>query len=63
MRILDRSDNLRNSTAIMTRGQPSRICDVLVVGAGPGGLVAGITLARYGIDVLVIDKRPGPSGL
>jgi putative polyketide hydroxylase len=30
---------------------------VLVVGAGPAGLVAGITLARYGISVLVMDKR------
>jgi putative polyketide hydroxylase len=47
----------------MTRGELSPKCDVLVVGGGPGGLVAGITLARYGIDVLVIDKRDGLSGL
>jgi putative polyketide hydroxylase len=33
------------------------------VGAGPGGLVAAITLARYGIGVLLIDKRSTPSGL
>jgi putative polyketide hydroxylase len=25
--------------------------------------VAGITLARYGIDVVVLDKRDGLSGL
>lgn len=30
---------------------------VLVVGAGPAGLVAGITLAGYGINVLVVEKR------
>ena len=30
---------------------------VLIVGAGPAGLVAGITLARYGIAVLVVEKR------
>lgn len=30
---------------------------VLVVGAGPAGLVAGITLARYGIAVLLVEKR------
>jgi 2-polyprenyl-6-methoxyphenol hydroxylase-like FAD-dependent oxidoreductase len=36
---------------------------VLVVGAGPAGLVAGITLARYGVEVLVIDKRPETSEL
>ena len=36
---------------------------VLVVGAGPAGLVAGITLARYGIGVLVAEKRAGVSTL
>jgi 2-polyprenyl-6-methoxyphenol hydroxylase-like FAD-dependent oxidoreductase len=30
---------------------------VLVAGAGPAGLVAGITLARYGVGVLVAEKR------
>ena len=30
---------------------------VLVAGAGPAGLVAGITLAHYGVNVLVVDKR------
>ncbi|MBO0816368.1 MAG: FAD-dependent monooxygenase [Actinobacteria bacterium] len=33
------------------------------MGAGPAGLVAAITLARYGIDVVLIDKRSTPSGL
>jgi 2-polyprenyl-6-methoxyphenol hydroxylase-like FAD-dependent oxidoreductase len=33
------------------------------VGAGPAGLVAAITLARYGIDVVLMDKRNTPSGL
>jgi putative polyketide hydroxylase len=36
---------------------------VLIVGAGPAGLVAGITLARYGIGVLVAEKRAGVSTL
>ena len=35
----------------------ARHTQVLVVGAGPAGLVAGITLARYGVDVLVVDKQ------
>lgn len=36
---------------------------VLIVGAGPAGLVAGITLARFGVDVLVVDKRESGSTL
>jgi putative polyketide hydroxylase len=47
----------------MVRVELSRNCEVLVAGAGPGGLVAAITLARYGIDVVLIDKRSTPSGL
>jgi putative polyketide hydroxylase len=47
----------------MVRVELSRTCEVLVAGAGPGGLVAAITLARYGIDVVLIDKRSTPSGL
>jgi putative polyketide hydroxylase len=31
--------------------------DVLIVGAGPAGLVTGITLARYGVKTLVVEKR------
>jgi 2-polyprenyl-6-methoxyphenol hydroxylase-like FAD-dependent oxidoreductase len=34
-----------------------------VVGAGPAGLVAGITLAGYGVDVLVVEKREEASAL
>jgi len=37
--------------------------EVAVVGAGPAGLVAGITLAGYGIDVLVVEKRRTISSL
>jgi putative polyketide hydroxylase len=47
----------------MARVRLSRNCGVLVAGAGPSGLVAAITLARYGIDVMLIDKRSTPSGL
>ena len=36
---------------------------VLVVGAGPAGLVAAITLAHHGIDVLVVEKRADISTL
>jgi len=36
---------------------------VLVVGAGPGGLVMALLLARHGIKVMLLEKRPGTSTL
>ncbi len=35
--------------------------DLLIVGAGPTGMVLGIELARRGIPYRMIDKRSGPS--
>ncbi len=35
--------------------------DVLVVGAGPTGLMAGVVLARRGVPAVVIDRKPGPT--
>ena len=34
--------------------------DVLVVGAGPTGLVLALWLKRSGVDVRIVDKAPGP---
>jgi 2-polyprenyl-6-methoxyphenol hydroxylase-like FAD-dependent oxidoreductase len=34
--------------------------DVVVVGAGPVGLVAAAELARRGVSIRIIDKLPGP---
>ena len=31
--------------------------DVLIVGAGPAGYMAAVTLARYGVDFRIIDQR------
>ena len=36
---------------------------VMVVGAGPAGLVAAITLARYGIPSLLVERRADSSSL
>lgn len=35
--------------------------DVLIVGAGPTGVMAGLVLARRGVSALVIDPKPGPT--
>jgi len=35
--------------------------DVLIVGAGPTGLMLANQLARRGVRVLVVDRHPGPS--
>src|SRR5215510_3997478 len=37
--------------------------EVVVVGAGPAGLVAGIVLGSYGINVTVLEKRQHGSTL
>ena len=37
--------------------------DVVVVGAGPGGLASAVTLGSYGIEALVVDRRPSTSRL
>ena len=45
----------------MERNITTATHDVLVVGAGPAGLTAAITLARHGVDVLVVEKHAGTS--
>src|SRR5215204_408045 len=38
-------------------------CDVVIVGAGPAGLASALTLASYGIQTIVVERRPSPSSL
>ena len=40
---------------------PGGAYDVLVVGAGPGGLATALSAARHGARVLVVDRHPGTS--
>ncbi|MEM1007405.1 MAG: NAD(P)/FAD-dependent oxidoreductase, partial [Myxococcota bacterium] len=41
----------------------SEACDVLVIGAGPGGYVCAIRLAQLGKDVLLVDARQTLGGV
>lgn len=43
----------------MTRSSRTNT-DILVIGAGPSGLIAALQLARYGVQVRVVDGKAGP---
>ena len=40
-----------------------RIYDVIVAGAGPGGMTAALSAARNGMKVLLIDRNGCPGGM
>jgi dihydrolipoamide dehydrogenase len=47
----------------MVVGSVSRGCQVVVIGAGPGGYVAAIRLAQLGKDVILIEREPRLGGV
>ena len=47
--------------AVRMADLPTIGTDVLVVGAGPTGLMAGLVLARRGVPVVVVDQKAGPT--
>jgi geranylgeranyl reductase family protein len=50
----------RSLGAVISDQTPDAECDVLVVGAGPAGVAAAITLRRAGLSVMMIDKARFP---
>src|SRR5215468_12352194 len=51
----------RAMTTVRMADLPATDTDVLVVGAGPTGLMAGLVLARRGVPVVVCDQKAGPT--
>jgi 2-polyprenyl-6-methoxyphenol hydroxylase-like FAD-dependent oxidoreductase len=47
----------------MSGREDVRAVPVLVVGAGPAGLVTAVTLARYGVGSLLVERHRGLSPL
>ena len=47
----------------MVVGSVSRGCQVVVIGAGPGGYVAALRLAQLGKDVILVEKSPRLGGV
>lgn len=40
----------------------SKTYDLIIIGAGPGGLAAAVTASNLGLDTLVVDEQPEPGG-
>ncbi len=40
----------------------SKLYDMVVIGAGPGGLAAAVTADKLGLSTLVVDEQPEPGG-
>ncbi|MFK7831322.1 MAG: FAD-dependent oxidoreductase [Congregibacter sp.] len=58
-------DYHKSATILPTQsyGAPEEIdCEVLVVGSGPAGMSAALSLADDGVSVLLVDERGDPGG-
>ena len=50
-----------NPGAVHIDDLPVTVTDVLIVGAGPTGLMAGVVLNRRGVPAVVVDRKAGPT--
>lgn len=54
---IDEEDATDPLALLRSLPEPPTTCQVCVVGAGPAGLMLAANLARFGIDVEVVDDR------
>lgn len=47
-----------NGPGFEDEGNAASVISVLIVGAGPAGLMLATNLTRFGIDVEIVDDRP-----
>lgn len=50
-----------NAGVVRVDDLPVTDTDVLIVGAGPTGLMAGVVLDRRGVSAVVVDRKAGPT--
>ncbi len=53
---------LDDTREVETVAQPTLMPELLVIGAGAGGLTAAATAAEAGVAVVLVDERPAPGG-
>jgi len=46
-----------NSREKINVTKPEKIWDVVIIGGGPAGMMAGIVSARRGLSVLILEKN------
>ncbi len=59
---IDGADHRRDDRLTQLPGQTRSDHDVIVIGAGMSGVLAGIRLRQAGLPFTLIDKNPGPGG-
>lgn len=55
---MDQSTKLTlHNMAVTNRNTPESHVDVLIIGAGPAGLMMAEWMAKCGVDARIVDKR------
>ena len=60
--VLDIGAISQDAAVLPVAALATRNVDILIIGAGPGGLRAALAASRSNASVLVLDERPAPGG-